>query len=114
MIHIIVALTLIIIGIVFYLFPIARVYGNSMYPFLKEGDILICSRFFSALKPNRIYIFKSNKILAIKRLSFFSEQNGKTFCYFLGDNPEESYDSRDYGFINAEKIVAQLLWKLSK
>ena len=105
----------IIVILLIYLFPLAKVYGTSMLPTFKEGNILICTRIFTdALEKGEIYIFKSpSGRLAIKRLMKAKLNPDLTFdCWFEGDNFAESYDSRNYGYINEEKIVAKVLWKL--
>lgn len=107
-------IVLLILGFM-YLFPLARVYGTSMLPTLKEGSILLCTRINKReLEKGNIYVFKSpNGKLAIKRLMEFEVNENLTFnCWFEGDNLAESYDSRNYGFINEENIVAKVLWKL--
>lgn len=101
-------LIILIGGLLYYIFPLCIVSGNSMYPNLKEGDILIATRLFN-LKKGSVYIYsreQSPKRYIIKRLDEVLQEK---YCYFLGDNPEESYDSRDYGYIKAERIIAKKL-----
>lgn len=86
-------------------FPIVRVCGSSMYPTLKDGEIYIGRRVFrkSKCRTNEIYVFKPpyesrEEKFVIKRL--ISVEEGK--CYFFtGDNANESYDSRSYGYVNS-------------
>ncbi|MBO8161092.1 MAG: S26 family signal peptidase [Thermosipho sp. (in: Bacteria)] len=97
---------------ILYIFPLARVIGNSMYPILHEGDILLCSRIYK-LKTGNIYVYKSpvSDKLVIKRLRHLKFEDNKVYCFFIGDNPEESYDSRNYGYVNAENIIARVIWQ---
>lgn len=103
--------------ILFYIFPLAKVEGRSMFPTYKEGSVLLTTRFFK-LHKGRVYVYsKTNEegyeYLVVKRLTeLHTFSPNDTWCYFEGDNPTESYDSRHYGFINAENIVAQVLWKI--
>lgn len=105
---------IIVFAILFYLFPIFIVEGRSMFPTIKPNRILIATRLFNKndLKINDIYIFKTPyepKKKVVKRLK--EVKKGKnTLCYFLGDNSEESYDSRYYGYVDAENIIAKVLW----
>ncbi len=105
-----------ILGSVYYLFPLAKVIGHSMHPTLHDGDIILCCRIpviFEIFKANRMYVFQSESgVLAIKRLRdcVTRRPSLKKVVYLLGDNPEESYDSRQYGYIKAEHIVAVVLW----
>jgi len=94
------------------LFPIARVLGNSMYPTLKNGQVLLCSKVSVKLgifKEGHIYVYHSPSDydkFVIKRLI---EKRGNDL-YFLGDNPSESLDSRDYGYVKTENIIAKVLF----
>lgn len=102
----------IIIGIACYVFPIAIVIGESMNPSFRDGQKILCSRLPVILKKfneGEVYIYKcpyENK-LVIKRLH---HRFGDSF-YFLGDNAPYSVDSRDYGYIKVEDIVAKVITK---
>lgn len=103
-----------------YLFPLGSIDGNSMFPTLRDKQLVLCKRLFrkTKLKEGKIYAFKSpSGSLAIKRLDHVRVDNNrpnKVICFMLGDNADESYDSREYGYINAEDIVAQLIWQITK
>ena len=106
-----IVLLIVIVAIIVYLFPLAKVSGCSMYPTLKDGQIVLCSRLpvlFKKFADNNIYVYHSpmdkNK-LVVKRLAYQSELG----LLFLGDNPNESLDSRFYGGVNAENIVAKVI-----
>lgn len=55
--------------------------GNSMEPFLKDGDF-VCIKSISFFKSGNCYIFKQNNRFILHRLVC---RIGKTF-YFIGDN----------------------------
>lgn len=105
-----------------YAFPLAKVSGRSMYPTYKDGDLLLTTTLFNRdkLEVGAVYVFKRLKdgeeTLVVKRLTDnvkLPHEGLNNLCYFLGDNPEESYDSRHYGFVNAEDIIAKVLWHLN-
>ena len=100
--------------LLYILFPVVRVCGNSMYPTLKDGEIYIGRRVFrkTKCKANEIYVFKppyesDEERFVIKRL--ISIKDGKYF--FTGDNANESYDSRSYDYVNSSNIVAHIVLK---
>lgn len=92
-----------------YLFPNLDIVGNSMYPTLLDGEKKHSRRFFNKFdtpKIGRIYVYRDpTGKLVIKRLKMIKDD----LCYFVGDNPSMSYDSRYYGFINRKHIVALLM-----
>lgn len=117
---------IIFIGVsLFYAFPLAIVKGRSMLPTYKDGDVLLTTRLFNRnkLKIGQVYVYKrvneddGQEHLVVKRLTdviSYPLLGLENQCYFEGDNPEESYDSRQYGFINAEQIVSKVIWQVRK
>lgn len=104
----------------FYFFPIAKVNGRSMLPTYKDGGLLLTTRLFNRdrLDIGEVYVFRrlnseGQQIFVIKRLTKIHPY-AQNLVYFEGDNPEESYDSRQYGFINAEDIIAKVLWQIKE
>ena len=105
-----------------YTFPLAKVSGRSMFPTYKDGGLLLTTRLFNRdkLKVGQVYVYKridneGHEHLVVKRLTDnvkLPHRGLDNMCYFEGDNPEESYDSRQYGFIFAEQIVAKVIWKI--
>jgi len=88
-----------------------------MLPRLKDGELYIGYRytFTPKVTVGKIYIFKppyfkTERRYVIKRAALCNNRK----VYFLGDNPEESYDSRDYGLIEAKNIVGKLLVKVGE
>ena len=116
----IILIVLNIIGAVFYTFPIVCVRGRSMLPTFQDGSILITTRLFNIykLKEGQVYVYNrldedNKKYLVVKRLTK-KHAFIPGLYYFEGDNPTESYDSRQYGYVNAEDIKARVLWQISK
>ena len=91
----------------------AFVYGDSMLPTLKAGDIVFFKKYKknkSILKNRQIVIFNhplKNKKL-IKRINSVNQNDIEV----LGDNIEFSEDSNKFGLINNEKIIGIVTSKL--
>ena len=108
--------------ILLYVFPIIVVDGNSMLPTYHNGDILIGCRislpfFKSPLKLREIYVYLppyakgKDKHYVIKRLTHINN-DGRLF--FEGDNPSDSYDSRMYGYVNKDCVIAHCLFTIKR
>jgi len=87
--------------------------GESMLPYLKEGDIVFFKKYKknkSKLKNRQIVIFNhplKNKNL-IKRINSVNQNNIEV----IGDNIEFTEDSNKFGLINNEKIIGIVTSKL--
>ena len=87
--------------------------GRSMLPTLSEGDELTSIRSYLC----KIYVgdivvakpYEAENRLVIKRVA---KINGD-YYYLLGDNPNESYDSRNYGWVSKKEIVAKVVIRKS-
>lgn len=112
MLFIIIAIIL-ILAILFYTFPLIQVCGESMYPTFNDGDIIIGCRLFNISKQS-IYVYHPpvGQKYVIKRLTQVSPTNNKLF--FEGDNSDHSYDSRMYGYISRDKVVAKYIFTIYK
>lgn len=113
------------LGVSYYLFPLAYVSGNSMLPTYHEGQVLLCRRVLKKHKfrpkDGSVYVFKApydseKKRLVIKRVHFTvsRDSHSKYYCQLLGDNPKESYDSRQYGLVDASLVVAKVIMKVTR
>ena len=97
-----------------YMHPICLVCGLSMYPTFDDGSIILTERVTPLeIEEGEVYVFKrptSNglNMRVIKRVHDIHFEDGKMLCYLLGDNPPMSYDSREYGYINSEEVVAKV------
>jgi len=94
-----------------FLFPLVKVCGYSMYPILYDGEFKIGRRVFrkTKCKIGEIYVFRppydsEEERFVIKRL--VHKEGNK--LYFLGDNANDSYDSRYYGYVDCSKVVAHI------
>lgn len=88
--------------------------GQSMSPYLNEGALLLVSYIpllFSKAKVGDVVVLKdprdNRKI--IKRVS--KVENGRYFV--LGDNVSESTDSRHFGYVDKQRLIAKMLVKLN-
>lgn len=82
-----------------------QVVGNSMYPTLKEGKLLIFTKKFK-LKPGNVVVAKYNNKEIVKRIKFI-DHNG---IYIVGDNQEYSTDSRTLGKFKYDQVIGKLIW----
>ena len=98
-----------------FIFMFLTVSGRSMFPTLNDGDKLTSVRsYLCRLNIGDIIVAKPNAYgcdnrLVIKRIA---DIKGDYF-YLLGDNPDESYDSRNYGWVSKKEIVAKVVTKKS-
>lgn len=111
MLWVIIVAVLVIVGLLAYSFPLVQVCGDSMYPTFKDGDIVLGSRLFK-LKRKAIYVYTPpvGEKYVIKRLTQVSPTTHKLF--FEGDNANYSYDSRMYGYISRDKVVARYIFTI--
>lgn len=105
-----------------FVFLIGYVPTESMTPTLKKGSIILGVRVVSEYEDGDVVIFKRDNELLVKRIAATEGKkviikgeslvvpNGK--YYMLGDNSENSYDSRfwDEPFIEKGDIVAKVLF----
>ena len=91
--------------------------SESMYPTFWIGDVVLTYNITTneAIKKGDLVVFKveNSKKKYVKRIAAFNIINGDTICYVLGDNVDNSYDSRNYGWIPKENItqkVKLILW----
>ena len=89
-----------------------RIVGHSMEPGIKNEEAVLVSSipyWFKVPQISDIVAFKDNngKIL-IKKISKI--QNGE---YFMkGDNKDDSWDSRQFGYIQRRQIIGEVIYKL--
>lgn len=135
--------SLLVFGIVVMFYPV-RIVGNSMFPTLHNGDLALCSRFSNIDRfdvvvvnvdsvkiikrvvglPNETIEYKDNKLYinGIQVQDKYNNGYTKDFKYSLkgneyfclGDNRENSKDSREYGGFSRNQIVGEKLYEITK
>jgi len=93
------------------MFKLFRIEGYSLFPFLKEGEVVLCLKLysFSKIELNDTVIFqnKDNGTM-IKRVKEIN-QNG----YFVqGENPE-SIDSRNFGELERKELLYKAIFNFT-
>lgn len=112
-------LVLFVVGLLYvlvnFLCPPVAFDGCSMYPTYEDGEIVRGTRIFNRnFKVGDIYVYlrtneEGETYPVVKRLHEVKKTTNGTFLYFLGDNKDNSIDSRDYGYVEASKIIAKLI-----
>ena len=114
------AVILILLGLAFlYLFPIVEICGDSMYPTLKNGELYISRRVFDKreCKPGHIYVLvppydsDEQKYIVKRLISLEDSSYILRKYYFVGDNPDRSYDSRAYGYVPCTNVISEVIPK---
>lgn len=85
---------------------IRRVQGHSMVPVLPPGIVVFGWRWFTRLRPGKVVIFSRENRETVKRLERVEPEG----LFVLGDHPETSIDSRQYGTIPRESVEAVVVW----
>ncbi len=83
-----------------------EVKGNSMQPEFSQGDRVFVSRLGKIRNDDVVILNKENKDM-IKRVKKILNNR----YYVLGDNLNESVDSRDFGLITKREIIGKVLFK---
>ncbi|MEK6963216.1 MAG: nickel-type superoxide dismutase maturation protease [Nanoarchaeota archaeon] len=92
-----------------------KVIGKSMEPAYSEGDYLIVNRiafYFRKPKKGEAVLLedpRTGKVI-LKRIQAVKKQR----YYVLGDNKNQSTDSRAFGWVPSEKILGNVLWRISR
>jgi hypothetical protein len=87
---------------------IRRVSGNSMKPNLSNGDIVLGWR--RQLVSGAVIVFQRKTEVFVKRIS----KIGGDAAYVVGDNIEDSHDSRHFGKIAKSDIIGTVMIVLPK
>ena len=89
-----------------------RIIGHSMEPYIKNGELVLLSGipyWFKSPRINDIVAFKDDADnTLLKRISEI--KNGKYFV--VGDNKNDSLDSRKFGYILKNQIIGKVIYKL--
>lgn len=104
---------IVVLGLSYYLFPLIQVIGESMYPTYKDTEIVFGTRLFrkSKLKEGEVitYHTPTDGKIVIKRIAYRFYLGGKLYLYCVGDNKDNSYDSRHYGSVPSKNVVCKVV-----
>lgn len=87
------------------IFGVTIVEGDSMQPTISDGSIVIFERWKQARKEGDVVIVKMDEGQIIKRIDEIEEDQ----VYLLGDNLEESVDSRTFGSVDQSRVVGKVV-----
>ena len=77
-----------------------------MAPILKTGKIVVGITTNKNLKKGQVVIFNHSGLEKIKRISDIKDNK----LYLLGDNNLSSTDSRSFGWIEVNSVIARVVW----
>lgn len=95
----------------FWPFVLRRVAGHSMMPILPPGTHIVGSRWFRKLKVKHVIIFEHNDKEKVKRISEIMPDGT---LHVVGDHTIASTDSRHFGTVDKETVVAKVVWPRTK
>lgn len=85
---------------------IRRIVGSSMSPNLEPGQLVIGLNLFVRIHPGEVYIFRHDGMEKIKRV----ERVSRDRVFFIGDNMPLSSDSRHFGWVDKNHLIAKVVW----
>lgn len=88
--------------------------GKSMNPTLKDGEVVLVDRKAAKIEVGDIVVAKhpieqTGEI--VKRVARINEHG---HYFLIGDNPDDSNDSRDFGAVTREYIKGKVVARLRK
>ncbi len=89
---------------------VRRVVGDSMLPTLGHGQLILASSWLWRPKPGDVIVARHHHLEKIKRIQQVDPLRG---VFVLGDNPGQSTDSRHFGWLLPEEVVARVIWPRS-
>lgn len=84
-----------------------RVRGHSMAPAIPHGKLVVATGFLVAATEKDVVIIRRQGREMIKRISQTDPLRG---VFVLGDNAQASTDSRTFGWLEPEEVIAKVVW----
>ncbi len=89
------------------LLNVRRVAGNSMLPALHAGQYILTWAYPKDLHVGDVVVVSHAGLDKVKRITEIDPRRG---VFIRGDNPNMSTDSRTFGWIDFDEIVAKVIW----
>ena len=109
----VVILTTAILFTIFLLNPSVTVLGVSMYPTYRDGELIYGTRLFRRdnIRVGDVVVLRhpyDSKYYLIKRVAHVYGSGKNKRIWVLGDNLENSRDSRDFGTVSVKLVIAKI------
>ncbi len=104
---------------------LVEVVGKSMEPTLKNGELVIVKKATIIRQSDIIFIavFGKKLIKRVKKIKTLTEEQVDLcslaekepyYVYLTGDNPNNSWDSRKFGYVSTQFILGKVVYKVSR
>lgn len=87
--------------------------GTSMNPTLKDGEVVLVDREAAAIEAGDIVIAKHPVEQISEVVKRVARINERGHYFLIGDNLEDSEDSRHYGAVTREYITGKVVARMS-
>lgn len=77
-----------------------------MVPTLRPNHIVVATSWFKTIRPEHIVVIHHDGLEKIKRVR--KVYNGRVFV--VGDNERASIDSRSFGWLPLDAVIAKVVW----
>ena len=111
---IVLVVMMLVLVMLHHTFPFIQVCGSSMYPTYRDSEVIVGYRLYRKKKLNigDVILYHSpmeKDRVVIKRIANIKKEGKNLLFYCLGDNPDESYDSRYYGWVSSKNFVCRVI-----
>jgi nickel-type superoxide dismutase maturation protease len=85
-----------------------RISGASMEPSFTEDKLIVGTSWYQHLKVGHVVMFRHKDMEMIKRIKNIE----KDHFFLVGDNEAASTDSREFGWVHIDNVIARVIWPL--